>query len=90
MENKLIGKYAVSYEFRIDDAKRPAQQMLIVDVIGNYAFVEYLDWAFGDPLHCGLCTLKQIHEDEWTFHNNHGELRQHLNRHFPIFKKENA
>ena len=90
MENKLIGKYAISYEFRIDDAKRPAQQMLIVDVIGEYAFVEYLDWMFSDPMHCGLCTLKQMQEDEWTFHNSQSELQQHLIRHFPIFKKENA
>ena len=90
MENKLVGKYAVLYEFRIDGATRPKKQMLIIDVIGNYVFVEYLDWASGNPMHCGLCTLKQIHEDDWTLYNSHAELLQHIKRRFPRFKKDNA
>lgn len=73
-EQKLVGAFFFSW--LEGEELRPKYQGQIIDIIGEFAFVQYFDWMFGETTSCELVRVSDICEKEWTLFVDHDDFIQ--------------
>lgn len=75
-EQTLVGAFFFSWLEPEGEELRPKHQGQIIDLIGEFAFVQYFDWMFGETTRCELVRVSDICEKEWTLFVDHDDFIQ--------------